>query len=86
MLSYYLKCRRNLVSKKPKVVKTKNRRIMILSKYAVCNSKTSKFVKGKEARGLLSSLGIRKPSSKIPLLAPLLFKKYKMDQIIKNFY
>ena len=31
MLSYYLKCRKNTESKHPKVVSTKNGRMMILS-------------------------------------------------------
>ena len=48
---------RNTESKNPKVVKTKIGRIMLLSK----------------CRGLLSSLGIWKPLSRIPLLGPLLF-------------
>ena len=47
---------------------------MILSKYAVCDSKKkSKIIKTQEASGLLSSLGIKTPLSKIPLLDPLLF-------------
>ena len=32
MLSYCLKCRKNTESKNPKVVRTKNGRIMLLSK------------------------------------------------------
>ena len=56
MLSYCLKCRKNTESKNPKVVKTKNWRIIILSKCAVCHSKNSKFNKGQQARGLLSKL------------------------------
>ena len=39
MLSYCLKCRKNTESKNPKVVKTKNGRIMLLLKCAVCDSK-----------------------------------------------
>ena len=35
MLSYCLKCRKNAESKNPKVVRTKNERIMPLSKCAV---------------------------------------------------
>ena len=35
MLSYCLKCRKNTESKNPKVVRTKNRRIMLLSKCTV---------------------------------------------------
>ena len=38
MLSYCLKCRKNTESKNPKFVKTKNGRIMLLSKCLVCNS------------------------------------------------
>ena len=33
--------------------------IMLLSKCAVCNSKTLKFVKEQEASGLLTALGIK---------------------------
>ena len=46
---------------------------MLLSKCAVCNREKSKFLKEQEARGFLSSLGIRAPLSQIPLLSPLLF-------------
>ena len=73
MLSYCLKCKKNTESKNPKVGRTKNGRIMLLSKYVVRDSKKSKFVKQQEARGLLSSLGIKTPLSKIPLVGPLLF-------------
>ena len=39
MSLYCLKCTKNTESKIPKVVKTKNGRIMLLSKCAVCGSK-----------------------------------------------
>ena len=68
MLPCCLKCRKNT-----KVVRTKNGRIMLLSKCTMCDSKNSNFVKEKEAIGLLSSLGVKAPSSKIPLVCPLLF-------------
>ena len=45
MLSHCLNCRKNTESKNQKVVKTKNGRIMLLSKCSVCNSKKSKFLK-----------------------------------------
>ena len=73
MLSYCLKCRKNTESKNPQVVRTKNERIMLLSKCAVCDSKKSKFIKEQEATRLLSSLGTKSPLSKIPLVWPLLF-------------
>ena len=46
---------------------------MLLSKCEACYNKNSKFIKEQEASGLLSSLGIRTPLSKIPLVGPLLF-------------
>ena len=73
MLSYCLKCRNNAESKKPKLARTKNGRIMLLSKCAVCDSKKSKFIKQQEVSGLLSSLGIRTPLSKISLVRSVLF-------------
>ena len=46
---------------------------MPLPKCEVCDGKKSKFIKQKEASGLLSSLGIKAPLSKIPLVGSLLF-------------
>ena len=60
MLSYCLKCQENTESKNPKVARTKNERIMLLSKCAVCDSKKSKFIK-RQASRILSSLGIKTP-------------------------
>ena len=45
MLSYCLKYRKNAESKNSKVLKTKNERIMLASKCAVCNSRKLKFIK-----------------------------------------
>ena len=59
-------------SKYPKVVKTKNGRIMLLLTSEVRDSKKSKFSKEEEVSGLLSNLGI-KTSSKISFIGPLLF-------------
>ena len=73
MLSYCLKCRKNTESTNPKVARTKNRKIMPLLKCAVCDRKMSKFIKEQEASGLLSTLEIKAPLSKIPLVGPLLF-------------
>ena len=73
MLSYCLKCRKSTESENPEVVRTKNGRIMLLSKCAVCHSKNLKFIKEQEASVLLSSLGMKTPLNKIPLLGPLLF-------------
>ena len=65
MLPYCLKCKKNTESINPKVSKTSNNKIMILSQCAICGSKKSK--------GLLSNLGIRAPLNKIPLLGDTLF-------------
>ena len=67
MTSYFLKCRKNTESKNQKVVKTKNGRIMLLSKSAACNSKNLKFIKQQQAKGLISNL-IRE---KIPIISDL---------------
>ena len=69
----YCIARKNTESKNRKVARTKNRRIMLLSKCAVCDSRKSEFIKEQETRGLLSSLGIKTSLSKIPLVGPLLF-------------
>ena len=53
--------------KKKKIIRTKNGRIMLLSKCSVSGSKKSKFIKEQEARRLLSILGIRTHLSQIPL-------------------
>ena len=45
---------------------------MILPKYAVCDSKKSRFVEEQETSGLLSNLEIKKPLNKILLVGPLL--------------
>ena len=63
MLSYCLKCRKNTESKNRKGARAKNRRIMLLSKCAACDSKKTKFIKQQETSGLLSSLRIKTPLS-----------------------
>ena len=52
----------------PKMVRTKNNRLIMQSKGPVCRIKKSRFVKEQEAKGLLSNLGIKTPLSKTPLL------------------
>ena len=48
--------------------KTKNDRLLMQSKCSVCKTKKSRFSKEQDAKGLLSNLGIKTPSSKISLL------------------
>ena len=73
MLSYCLKCKKNTENIKPVVSKTSNGKTMVSSKCAICGSKKSKFIKGQEAKGLLSNLGIRTPLSKFPMVGDVLF-------------
>ena len=56
-----------------KVSATSNGSVRILSKYAICGSKKSTFIKHQEAKRLLSKLGIKTPLSKIPILGDVLF-------------
>ena len=63
MFSFCLKCRDNKESKNPKLARTKNGRIMLLSKCAVSDSKKSKLIKEQDASGLSSSLVIKAPLS-----------------------
>ena len=73
MSSYCLKCRKNAEGINPRFLKTKNDKTMILSKCAICGSKKSRFIKNKEAGGILSNLGLKTPLRKIPLLRDILF-------------
>ena len=67
MLTYCLVCMKNTQNIDTKMLKTKNGRFMLSSKWAACGSKKSKFMKEQETEGLLSNLGIKTPLSKIPL-------------------
>ena len=46
---------------------------MLLSKCATCGAKKPRFIKKQEAKGILSSLGLKISLSKIPLLGNILF-------------
>ena len=72
MKSYCLKCRKDTENINPKVSSTSNSKAIILSKCSICGSKKSRFIKNQEAKGLLSSLGLRTPLSKVPLLGEIL--------------
>ena len=68
MKIYGVKCRRDAENIDPKMVRTKNNRLIMQSKCSVCGIKKSRFVKEQEAKGLLSNLEIKTPLSKVPLL------------------
>ena len=73
MESYCLKCKKNTENIDPQVSGTSNGKVTILSNCAICGSKTSRFIKNQEAKGLLSKLGIKTPLSKVPILGDILF-------------
>ena len=68
MKTYCVKCRRDPENIDPKMIRTKNNRLIMQSKCSVCRIKKTRFVKEQETRDLLSNLGIKTPLSKIPLL------------------
>ena len=68
MKTYCVKCRKDTDNIDSKIFRIKNNRLLMQSKCRVCKNKKSRFVKEREAKGLLSELGIKTPFGKIPLL------------------
>ena len=70
MLTNCVKCRKDTENIDPKMVRTKNNRLIMQSKCPVCGIVICelRFVKEQEAKGLLSNLEIKTLLSKIPLL------------------
>ena len=68
MKTYCVKCKEDTENIDPKIVRTKNNRLLMQTKCSDCGNKKSRFVKKEEADGLLSNLGIKMPLDKIPLL------------------
>ena len=73
MKSCCLKCTKNTENINPRVSKTSNGKTMLLSKCAICDIKTSRFIKNQEAKELLSNLGVRTSLSKVSILGDTLF-------------
>ena len=73
METYRLKCKKTPKNIDPEILSTSNGKSMILSKCPICGSKKSRFTKNQEAKGLLSTLGIRTPFNKLPILGDILF-------------
>ena len=73
MLAYCLKSKKNTESINPRVLKTSNGKIIILARCAICNSRKSKFIKKREASGILTNVNIRTPVSKTPALGNIFF-------------
>ena len=68
MKTYCVKCKKDTENIIPKMVITKNNRLIMQSKCPACETKKSRFVKEQEAKSFLSNLGIKTPLSKIPFL------------------
>ena len=68
MKTYCVKCEKDTENIDPKIIRTKNNRLLMQSKCSDCGNKKSRFAKEREAKSLLSKLRINTPLSKIPLL------------------
>ena len=68
MKIYCVKCKRDTENIDPKIVRTKNKRLIMQSQCSDCRNKKSRFIKEQEAKGILTELGIKAPLSKVPLL------------------
>ena len=68
MKTYCVKCKKDTENIDPKMVRTKNNRLILQSKCTVCGIKKSRFLKEREAKGLLSNLKTKTPLSEIQLL------------------
>ena len=62
MKSFCLKCRKNTEIINPRASTPINGRTMLLSKYVICDSKKSRFIKN----------GVRTPLIKVPILGDIL--------------
>ena len=72
MNSCCLSCKKDTENINPKIVRTKNNRLMMLSKCAVCNNKKSRFTaepsfsKGiSQGSGVFDSLGLNTPQNRM---------------------
>ena len=68
MNAYCVMCERDTENIDLKMFRTKNNRLVMLSKCSVCGIKKSRFIKNQEAKYILSNLGIKTLLSKISLL------------------
>ena len=68
MKTYWVKYKKDTENIDPKIVRTKNKRLVMQSKCSICGTNKSTFIKDQEAKGLLSNLAVKTFLSKIPLL------------------
>ena len=63
MNSYCLSCKKDTENTNQKMIETKNNRLIILSKCAICKNKKSRFIS--QGSGLLDSLGLNTPQNRM---------------------
>ena len=66
--TYYLVYRDYTKGINTKIVRNRQKRYIIQSNCATCESKKSRFIKEQKALGILSNIGIKTPLSQVPLL------------------
>ena len=71
--TYCVSCKRNTRNNNARVIKIKNGILQMKSTCSVRGHKKSRFVSKNEGSGILSSLGLRTPLRKIPLLGAVFF-------------
>ena len=83
-ITYCLSCKKNTKNIDPKVVKTKNNKKIIISKFSTCHNKKSTFIS--QGSGLLDSLGLNAHQNRKMLCGMLLDNKIiKMNNVINKF-
>ena len=81
----FVKCRKNTENLNSKIFKTKNGILIMQSKCTECGFKKSRFVKERDAKGLLSNLDLKTRLSKIPLFGIYFFECIKWMKLWTNF-
>ena len=66
--TYCLPCRKYTKNNNHKVVRNRQNKLMMQSNCATCNNNRSRFIKKQQVMGILSTLGIKTPLTKVPLL------------------
>ena len=61
MKTYWVKYKKDTENIDPKIVRTKNKRLVMQSKCSISGTKKSRFIKDQEAKSLLSNLGVKTP-------------------------
>ena len=62
-ITYCLSCKKDTRNIDQKVIKTKNNKRVMSSKYSICNNKKSTFIS--QGSGLFHSLGLNTPQNRI---------------------